>query len=381
MAHDEKEAHKLNNPNYRYRPTYRKETPTKKRRKKQNDEEDDEEEDRKCEVVARVLLEGRELNNEELQREVDEQKAKDQLEGRDRSSRSRSRSKSVASKFQEKAANNHLQGLQIPSFPTARPSSAPPTQEEQNFPTWTASGNHLFPASIANRSKRSQTVSFTSGAFELNSLYGNTYPEIPSFAGEHLRRPFESVHRPSTDLSAQFVTTSRAGLDAQLPFGEPNTSSVVDSLSLEAHQLDSNAFARNFFQNDMMGFKTQTADPSLLSPSYSRKFSLGRWEVPNRLGGQRPQMSLPLDPFYEENTAAHKLYTQNFGQGTADSITSSASSGEHQNYTADAHSNGTSFDPSMTATGSQAVPTYVYLSKEDANNPQVSVCLDFLLLF
>lgn len=50
-------AHHRQNPDYKYRPVYRREGVVRRRRRKL-EENDIEEEERKCEVVARVLLEG-----------------------------------------------------------------------------------------------------------------------------------------------------------------------------------------------------------------------------------------------------------------------------------------------------------------------------------
>lgn len=324
-AQEEKEEHRRNNPNYRYRPVFsKKEQPAKKRRRKPTEDEVVEEEERKCEVVARVLLEGRDVSHEELEQEVEQQKIQDQIEGKERG-RSRSRSKSV-----NRQAGQTLDGV----VGLSRPSSAPPGQEDEYEDMY--GGQHLGVGKRhATRQRRSRTMGSNLPDYEVPQHYGASYPGdgMPDFGHPHYAESDRYVPLPPniiapsprsvSNLSGLFANGSEAPMqagDLTAGFGGFKTGGLGDHLSL-------------------------------VSPSFSRKFSLGRWEVPYTAGGP---MADPGGyggaPFAPNEVASNSSY------GSAD----------HGNYTYDAH-----MHAGQAYAQEQPAPTYVYLSKEDAQNPEV----------
>lgn len=93
QAEKEKEEHRRAHPDYKYRPVYRREGVVRRRRRKAVDEKEVEEEERKCEVVARVLLEGGDVNEDRVEKEIEVQRERDEVEGRVRGPQSRSPSR------------------------------------------------------------------------------------------------------------------------------------------------------------------------------------------------------------------------------------------------------------------------------------------------
>lgn len=367
------------NPNYRYRPTYRKEVPSKRRRKKAVDEEEIEEEDRQCEVVARVLLEGREVDTDELEREVEEQKIKDQLEGRQRTSRSRSRSRSnskLSDGFNNNNNSNNLhtdaQGFFLGMG--GRPSSAPP-QGADPF-----EGNANVPAidhhfnGMSSRGKRSRTIG-TSGPDFMQGQYSslpqhqhpNVHPQV-----SHQRYMSESVgHNAPPSLR------NASNLQHLFNNNEPSSASSEPAHSGNGYS-QFPPVSQSPFLSSFSGFKGGNGDVSLLSPSFSRKFSLGRWEVPHHHHATGANFGSG-HPFTgqqgSENpvVAASTLHQHSApANGTVSSATSSLGSQEQTNYSTVAQpTSDQAFDPAAVPPGYNFVPTYVYLSKEDAQNPQV----------
>lgn len=325
-ALEEKEEHRRNNPNYRYRPLFsRKEIPAKKRRRKPTEDEVMEEEERKSEVVARVLLEGRDVSHEELEQEVEQQKIQDQLEGKERG-RARSRSKSV-----NRQAGQTLDGV----VGLSRPSSAPPGHEQEDDYQDMYGGAHLGVAKrYATRARRSRTMGSSAPDYEV------PYPHAFQHDGALM------------DYGQQGFGSDQARY-APLP---PNTIAPsprsVANLSGFFAGSDIPVQAGEFGGSSFGGFKAGGLGDnlSLVSPSFSRKFSLGRWEVPYTAGGQTPDQHGYAAPFAPNEVASNSSY----------------GSGEHGNYTYDTQIQG------GTAYAQEApAPTYVYLSKEDAQNPEV----------
>lgn len=367
------------NPNYRYRPTYRKEVPSKRRKKKAIHEEEVEEEDRKCEVVARVLLEGREVDADELEREVEEQKLKDQLEGRQRTGRSRSRSRSN-SKLSDGMRNNHNDNLHTDAQSFflgmgGRPSSAPPQgadpfEGNSNVPVV---NNHFN--GVSSRGKRSRTIG-TSGPDFIMGEY-SSLAQQPNLQTQvsHQRYMSESVGNT-------LPPSLRNASNLQHLFSNESSTASSEPAHSAAGYTQFPAVSQSPFLSTFSGFKGGNGDVSLLSPSFSRKFSLGRWEVPQHhsTGGS---FGSPLQgnahPFTgQQGSEASGFATSALQQnptanaGTVSSAASSLGSHEQNNYSAVAHPpSDQAFDPAAVPPGYNCVPTYVYLSKEDAQNPQV----------
>jgi hypothetical protein len=315
------------NPNYRYRPVYRRETTTKRKRRKPTDDDEAEEEERKCEVVARVLLEGREVSEDQLQQEVEEQRIKDQEEGRHRSrSRSRSRSKSV----------NGGHG----DMRHGRPSSAPPGQDpfQLDYMDQQMDDGFLRPGMLQSRSaatrSRAKTMP-TQNDFDFSNtpFYGTSINPL----------------MPATGPDYGFSMSGRLGSIGGLPVPSPRTAANMQSLFNAVNGDDSNGFAYP------SGLKGNDENISLLSPSYSRKFSLGRWEIPQTASGP----SIFASPAASHQPLNYSQYPD----------TATVNPGQ-PNYTYDAN---TGYNQPFTQGGDQAqpAPTYVYLSKADAENPEV----------
>lgn len=309
------------NPNYRYRPVYRREGVVRRRKKKDEDDEEAEEEDRKSEVKARILLEGRQVDEEELEREIEEQRIKDQEEGRDRTrSRStsnarRSRSRSNSTTAKKKPRSNST--LQAPYSHQGRPSSAPPNSFETMF-DGTGSGGasyddagygqqqqFLQPEPTTKRKGRARARTMPSNdavsaaAAGLDSLYaGGVYDplqmhQLHPMPGslvpqEHLYHPtyfvvdggFDSMGgAPQMALPSPRTTAAMANLyDSSLR----DTAGIPEDHTLSMHhamQGDLNPYAGGLRGGDL-------SNVTLISPSFSRKFSLGRWEVPSHAPGE-----------------------------------------------------------------------------------------------
>lgn len=351
-------AHNRKNPNYRYRPVYRRENVVRRRRRKPSDDEEVEEVERKCEVVARVLLEGREVNEEELQKEVEEQRIKDQEEGRVRArSRSRSRSKS-------RVQQQH------------RPNSAPPGEldgqldyDDLHHQMVGGHGDFLKPTAIPMRGG--------AGALGAGRSRAKTMPSQHDFMPTPFAQSYSSTgqYAPSfggPDYGFSMIGRYNAfgdGMGAPSPRTAANLEQIFNAVNGEDPSNPSGYAVPN-------GLKSTTGDNvSLMSPSWARKFSLGRWEI--------PQTAAPLP-----NTAA--LYGapgdmtagpggipmpyQDYGASTL----ATPAAPQMPNY-----SYGTnSLAPESYAPPQQALPgnqyanpsaTYVYLSKADAQNPEVSL--------
>lgn len=362
------------NPNYRYRPTYRKEVPSKRRRKKAVDDEEIEEEDRKCEVVARVLLEGREVDTDELEKEVEEQKIKDLQEGKVRASRSRSRSRSN-SKLSE--ANSSLQAVaEAQAYflgMNGRPSSAPPQGADADVDM---SAANTLAAGINNRPKRSRTIATSGSDMSVGDYSSYNHNQQ---TGGHIQN---SNNRFGSDSAGAMLPASlRNASNLQHLFSnEPSTASSEPAQSTSVFNQFPGMANQSPFSSSYTGFKGSNADPSLLSPSFSRKFSLGRWEVPHHPSSQAynngatmPGNTLIGQQGSETSAIATAALQQNVpATGTVTSATSSLGSQEQPNYSAVAQPpSDQTFDPAAVPPGYNFVPTYVYLSKEDAQNPQV----------
>ncbi|KAK9900086.1 hypothetical protein P389DRAFT_207655 [Cystobasidium minutum MCA 4210] len=369
LAYEEKEKHKLMNPNYRYRPTYRKEVPSKRRRKKAVDEEEIEEEDRKCEVVARVLLEGREVDTEELEKEVEEQKMKDLQEGRTRTSRTRSRSRSN-SKLSD-SIPNHLHSEAAQAYflgAGGRPSSAPPQGFESSPPEHQMHNGGSQPVSFYNRPKRSRTIASSSSA----DFSAGSYPHLVQQQGQ-ATAPAHTETFPST-----IPPSLRNASNLQHLFtGEPATAhsepSQTPSIFNQYPSMQQSPFLSTY-----NGFKGGNGDVSLLSPSFSRKFSLGRWEVPHHPSAQvyngpvSGAFGVP-QPATDANAMAPMGFQQNAPPAApVNPAGSSLASQDQANYSTVGQTIPEQpFDPAAVPPGYNFVPTYVYLSKEDAQNPQI----------
>lgn len=388
LAHEEKEKHKLMNPNYRYRPTYRKEVPSKRRRKKAIDDEEIEEEDRKCEVVARVLLEGREVDTEELEKEVEEQKIKDIQEGRQRTGRSRSRSRSN-SKLSDGMNNLQQADAQAQLFflgMGGRPSSAPPQGADQSNDDHHMPGSNSHINGVNNRGKRSQTIATSGPDLPLGEY--SSLAQRTSLQGRVTNQRF------ATDSTGNGLPTSlRNAANLQHLFHNQASGSLSEPAQSATPFNQFPTTSQSPFLSNYTGFKGNNGDVSLLSPSFSRKFSLGRWEVPHHPLGQAYSNAgqAPSHPFMtQQSPDASAITTAALQQtatttGTVTSATSSMGSQEQTSYNTVAQtSSDQTFDPAAVPPGYNFVPTYVYLSKEDAQNPQVCVssssCLVFRLL-
>ena len=355
------------NPNYRYRPTYRKEVPSKRRRKKAVDEEEIEEEDRKCEVVARVLLEGREVDTDELEKEVEEQKIKDQQEGRTRTSRTRSRSRSNSKLNDAMAANSHSDAQAYFLGPGGRPSSAPP-QGLDDQQVYNGNGQ---PVSFYNRPKRSRTIATSSSA----DFSAGNYPHL--MQSGHGTAPAHSESFPSTLPPSLRNASNLQHLFANEPATAQSEPTQTPSIFNQYPSMQQSPFLSSY-----AGFKNSNADVSLLSPSFSRKFSLGRWEVPHHPLGQVYSGVAPAGGAFgapptasDANAMATMAFQQNAANGaTVNSAGSSLASQDQANYSTVGQAIPEQpFDPAAVPPGYNFVPTYVYLSKEDAQNPQVSL--------
>ena len=330
-AQEEKEEHRRNNPNYRYRPVFnRKEVPAKKRRRKPTEDEQIEEEERKSEVVARVLLEGRDVSHEELEEEVEQQKIQDQIEGKERG-RARSRSKSVN-------RNQTLDGF----VGLSRPSSAPPGQDDEYDEMY--GGTHLGVAKKhATRARRSRTLATTKADYEVPQQYSQSYPE---------QGLMDFGEQPGFGIGHGMA--SRYPLPPNIIAPSPRSVSNLSGLFANGDVPVPGDFGSSF-----TGFKSGLGDNlSLVSPSFSRKFSLGRWEVPD----QRTGMGM-----YEGSHLGDQAgFNAPFAPNEVASNSSYGSADHHNNYTYDAQAPGA---PAFAE--EQPVPTYVYLSKQDAQNPEV----------
>ena len=335
-ALEEKEEHRRNNPNYRYRPVFnRKEVPAKKRRRKPTEDEQIEEEERKSEVVARVLLEGRDVSHEELEQEVEQQKIQDQLEGKERG-RARSRSKSV-----NRNQNQTLDGY----VSLSRPNSAPPGQDDEYDEMY--GGTHLGVAKKhATRARRSRTLATTNADYEVPQHYTQSYP------GEGLPEFDQPGFSMGTGLSSRYPP-----LPPNIIAPSPRSVSNLAGLFANGNDVP----VPGDYGSAFNGFKSGLGDNlSLVSPSFSRKFSLGRWEVPDQRTGGMYDSSAQLGdglgynaPFAPNEVASNSSY----------------GSAEHNNYTYDTHAQGIG---AVAFAQEQPAPTYVYLSKQDAQNPEVS---------
>lgn len=369
------------NPNYRYRPTYRKEVPSKRRRKKAVDEEEIEEEDRKCEVVARVLLEGREVDTEALEKEVEEQKIKDQQEGRLRISRSRSRSRSN-SKLNDAAAHGLAADAQAYFLgANGRPSSAPPQGAEAsgmegNF----ANHNPGQLANVHNRPKRSRTIA-TSGSADFVAGDYSAVVQHNGHMGAYTARPSDQRAFMGDSLPHTFPPSLRNASNLQHLFtNEPSTAASEPAQGSSIFN-QYTPTSQSPFLSSYAGFKGTNADPSLLSPSFSRKFSLGRWEVPHHTSSQLYNTLPTVGEGIATQTGIPgagmppaALQQSAMANAAVTSATSSLGSQDQPNYSAIAQPLPEQpFDPAAVPPGYNFVPTYVYLSKEDAQNPQVSL--------
>lgn len=358
------------NPNYRYRPTYRKEVPSKRRRKKAVAEEEMEEEDRKCEVVARVLLEGREVDTDELEKEVEVQKIKDQQEGRTRTSRTRSRSRSNSKLNETMAASLHADAQAYFLGAGGRPSSAPPQGFESSPGDGHSSNGSAQPVNLFNRPKRSRTIATSGSADFAMGNYSMLHQPGHGTAPAHTES-FPNTMPPTLRNASnlQHLFANEPATAHSEPTHTPSIFSQYPSMS------------QSPFLSSYSGFKGSNADPSLLSPSFSRKFSLGRWEVPHHPSSQGAYGEMPTaggafgTPTAGDASAmATAAFQQPVTNGTpVNSAGSSLGSQEHPNYSTVAQPMPEQpFDPAAVPPGYNFVPTYVYLSKEDAQNPQVS---------
>ena len=316
-----------------------------RRRRKPADEEEAEEEERKCEVVARVLLEGREVSEEQLQKEVEEQRTKDQEEGRDRTrSRSRSRSKSVL---------NSSSGNGI-----SRPNSAPPGTDPfttTDIHLRETSDGFLRPSNLPPRGTR---------------LRAKTMPSHDDFA-----LPPAPFYPPNTYMPQQpppseysYNLPGRLGnMGGGLPAPSPRTAAHMQQLFDAVNGVNQPGSTSGAPFEVSSGFKLgQTDNVSLISPSYSRKFSLGRWEIPQSGNPSNPFINTPASgSSSSDNVPVPDMYGAYTDPADSSTISAPAAHGAHANYVYDAAQPLNAMESYMPA------PTYVYLSKADAQNPEV----------
>ena len=328
-AAEEKEAHKIANPNYRYRPVYRKENNNRRRRIREADVKEAEDEERKCEVVARVLLEGREVTGEELDQEVEAQKVVDQAEGRQRGQRQRSRSRSRSTNSHD--GNKHARN-------TSAPPGADAVLDELSF-----DGMHLQPTMPLHYARggrlRSSTMPTSHNDFGL--------PGLPY--------PYYNTGMPELNPAAALL----GGLTTRLSHNGYN-SGVTGATAADGmpHITAGSSYgSSDGLPYSHNGLKSNAGDNvSLLSPSFTRKFSLGRWEVP---GG-------PMNAFSDSAGGQTLAPPVEAGYGDIDSSRPGTSYGPGYEGSQDDQSR------SYNQQGDQSyVPTYVYLSKADAQNPQI----------
>ena len=408
-ALEEKEEHKRNNPNYRYRPVFSKAreaaaAASKKRRRKPAEDEELAEEDRKSEVVARVLLEGRDLTNEQIEEEVHQQKIQDENEGRDRSAsraRSRSRSKSVNSRNAESASGrpeyqdivdeNGMLAVAGP-YSHSRGHSRSGSDPDDMMDLYRPEQHDGGPPSrrrAATRSKRSKTLatsvpsdyalpSMGMPGSALNAMYAHDpYAQGSSLPSDFMAPARFSTMPPSliapsprtatgSGMSALFGSLDHSG------FNQPTGYSGGDQMAPTPFT----GFFKGGGLNDNL---------SLVSPSFSRKFSLGRWEVPHTHAAQVPPSAL-FDHHQQHQHHAHtpgmfagSSYPNTLDGHAASSGSSNGSQHPYQSYgyepaeqpfdAAQGQTQGQGQAPGQPAPG----PTYVYLSKEDAQNPEVGL--------
>lgn len=334
------------NPNYRYRPQYRRDDGVRRRRVKEDDVKEIEEEERKCEVVARVLLEGRDVTNEELDQEVASQRQKDQDEGRQRGqrSRSRSRSRSINSSGQ---SGNQFRHASAPSGDNVNGDSGAVDYDLTLL-------QPLLNAQYGRSGRRSQTMPSSGQTdFSLPITFPNYTHHNVDATG--INAPFAGF----VGFGSRFGSVSSSNsMAAPLPSPRTiaNMQHLVDAMDSQG---TTSVNATNSALTYQPGFKSAIDDNvTLLSPSFSRKFSLGRWEVP---GVPHAHNAFAQNAASQTLAPAPQIPGHNY-----DAYGSSTQSMQYQSYDAQ----NIPVQPYSNANGAEA-PTYVYLSKADAQNPQI----------
>ena len=260
-----------------------------------------------------------------------------------------------------------------------------------------------IPVSRAATRSRAKTMPTNAGDF--------TLPPVPFYPSQHYSLgPHHYQNQPMNDygfsnnssLPGRYNTLSN-GLGAPSPRTAANMQQLFEAVSGDDASLGmmssspsggGTATAPAPFDLST-GFKMgQTDNVSLISPSFSRKFSLGRWEIPQSgLSAAAPTPGLFVDTISSSSSSSSNgmsdnnnnvpvpdVYNTGFGDGgnggfssTANHVGVGSDGAHHSNYTYEATQQ-QPFAPSANSQqyASTPAPTYVYLTKDDAQNPEVS---------
>lgn len=202
------------------------------------------------------------MDEAELEQEVEVQKIKDQIEGRDRtsSSRSRSRSKSVNSQNGRGNSGRYSRPGSAPPPPGAGmqfdPFSMPSQFGNEGQPS---PGNFLQPGNARSLMRTRSRMMPSSGAAHQPEY---DLPPMPHHGG-YSTSPF--TPQPA-GLAEADMSMYRAG------------SNVNQLFTVSDAEHAANGYGH---QGMKSGAASNLDNATLVSPGFSRKFSLGRWDLPS----------------------------------------------------------------------------------------------------